>query len=405
MVLLALSGTWAAGDPEGAARPGPGPGSYRILSEDGVIRFPFELYRGDVRFLGEVNGREVRMLIDNGIMWDPILFFGSPLIDDLKLDYDGEISVGGGGEGDPVPSRTASGITIRFPGVEFADQTAIVTPYESGLTNLWSGAEGQVSGTFLKHFVVEFDFDTMMLTLTEPDRFEYQEKGVEVPMTPLANGGWSIPATLVLSDGRRLSLDLMMDIGLGDEFEISTTGEHQIPLPEKSLPGSLGFGVQGETLGHFGRLQSVEIGGHVLRDVTAGFIEEGHTGPIMTEVMVGLGLLQRFNFTYDYPGRRMFLEPNRRFREPFEHDMSGLEMRRGRGEYLEVLRVHPDSPAARAGLKVGDRVTRIDGRPAIDFDSWDLRPLMRREGAVVKLAVERGEKKERLVRLKLRRLL
>jgi hypothetical protein len=370
-----------------------------------VVRFPFELYRGDVRFVGEVNGREVRMLIDNGIMWDPILFFGSPIIGSLDLDYDGEAQVGGGGEGERVPSRTASGITIRFPGVEFADQTAIVTPYESGLTNLWEGTEGQVSGTFLKHFVVGFDFDEMMLTLTEPDRFRYDGKGVEVPMTPLVNGGWSVPATLVLDDGRKVSLDLMMDLGLGEQLEISTTGEHRIQVPKRSLPGSLGFGVQGETLGQFGRVKSVEIGGYVLRDVIAGFIDEEHEGAIMHEVLVGLGLLSRFNFVYDYPRRRMFLEPNRNFKEPFEHDMSGLQMRRGRGQYLEILRVHPGSPADEAGMRPGDRVTRIDGRAAADYDVWELTPHLRRDGATVELSVIREGKQERTVSIKLRRLI
>ena len=82
----------------------------------------------------------------------------------------------------------------------------------------------------------------------------------------------------------------------------------------------------------------------------------------MHEVMIGLGLLSRFNFTYDYPHHRMFLEPNRRFRDPFEHDMSGLEMRRSGGDHLDVLRVQPNSPAERAGIRPGDWIIRIDDR-------------------------------------------
>jgi len=382
-----------------------GPGTYRIHSGNGIIRIPFDLHRGDVRFLGEVNGREVRMLIDNGVMWDQLLFFGSPVVDSLKLTYDGEIEVGGGGEGERVVSRTASGITISFPGVEFRDQTAVVTPYEPGKPNPWVGAEGQVSGTFFKHFVVEFDFDAMMLILTGPRRFQYRGKGAEIPMTPLANGGWSIPVTLLQGDGRRVSLDAMMDLGLDDQVEISTTGEHRIPAPSKSLPGSLGFGIQGETLGRFGRLKGVEIGGYRLANVLAGFIDEKHTGPIMHEVMIGLGLLSRFNFTYDYPHHRMFLEPNHRFMDPFDHDMSGLEMRRNGGDHLEVLRVHPNSPADKAGIRPGDWIMRIDDRPAADYDVWELRPYLRREGSIVKLSVKHDGGKERTVTITLRSLL
>ncbi|UCD64974.1 MAG: hypothetical protein JSW34_05965, partial [Candidatus Zixiibacteriota bacterium] len=53
-----------------------GPGQYRILSEHRAIRFPFELFRGDIRFLGEINGRPVRLLLDDGFMWDQLLFWG-----------------------------------------------------------------------------------------------------------------------------------------------------------------------------------------------------------------------------------------------------------------------------------------------------------------------------------------
>jgi hypothetical protein len=403
--ILCMGAAESAACPDEPAHAGGGPGNYRIHSGNGVVRFPFDLYRGDVRFVGEINGREVRMLIDNGIVWDQILFFGSPIVDSLKLNYDGEIEVGGGGEGERVRSRTASGITICFPGVEFIDQTAVVTPYEPGKPNPWVGAEGQVSGTFFRHFVVEFDFDAMMLTLIEPERFRYRGKGAEIPMTPLPNGGWSIPVTLVLENGRRVSLDVMMDLGLDDQFEISTTGEHRIPAPSKFLPGSLGFGIQGETLGRFGRIKSVEIGGYRLANVLAGFIDEKHTGTIMHEVMIGLGLLSRFNFTYDYPHHRMFLEPNRRFRDPFEHDMSGLEMRRSGGDHLDVLRVQPNSPAERAGIRPGDWIIRIDDRAAVDYDVWELLPYLRREGAIVRLSVKRNGENERIVTITLHPLL
>jgi len=233
---------------------GPPPGSYRILTKDSVISFPFEFYRGDIKFDGEMNGHPVRMLIDNGIMpWDQILFFGSPLDDSLGFNYDGELDVGGGGEGNEVPARTASGITIRFPGVEFTDQTAIVMPYQ-GIPNPWI-VEGQVCGTFFKHFAVEVNFDNMMMTLTPQERFEYHGSGQEIPIEHLGRGIWGFPATIELADGRSVSLVVSMDLGYGDQFEISTTDENRLTPPPNALPGSLGFGVQGETP----RVQRVEI--------------------------------------------------------------------------------------------------------------------------------------------------
>ncbi|HSG27884.1 MAG TPA: hypothetical protein VLA34_05340, partial [Candidatus Krumholzibacterium sp.] len=58
--------------------PGPPPGTYRILSDDGSIRVPFRLHRGDVLMTCRLNGRPLRLMIDNGFLWDEILLFGSP---------------------------------------------------------------------------------------------------------------------------------------------------------------------------------------------------------------------------------------------------------------------------------------------------------------------------------------
>jgi len=383
----------------------PPPGNHRLLSDSGFAKVPFDIYRGDIRFRGEINGREVHLLLDDGFMWDQILFWGSPQVDSLGLTYDGEISIGNSDDADAIPSKTASGITVNFPGVEFTDQTAIITPYSSGTSTMWSGSVGQVSGTFLKHFVVDINFDEMVITLIEPDKFVYRGGGVEIPWKPMGFGPWAIPATLVLSDGRTTPLDLMMDLGYNDQLQVSTTGEHKIPVPEKSLPASLGFNIQGtETRGYLGRMPQVDIGGYKINDVIVSYVSKEHSGNTFHEVMVGLGLLSRFNLVFDYSRQRMFIEPNNSFAEPFECNMSGVEMSRVRGEYRDILRVYPGSPGAEAGLQAGDKVVEINGRPVTEYDTWTLQPLMQQEGKIVSLAVVRDDKRME-VSLTLRRLI
>lgn len=384
---------------------GPPPGSFRMLGQDSVVSFPFELFRGDIKFDGEINGHKVRMLLDNGVLWDQILFFGSTLDDSLDFRYDDVTAiVGGSGEGSAVTARTASGLTIRFPGVEFTDQTAVVMPHTPGKPSPWV-VEGQVCNTFFLHFVVELDFDRMMLTLTPPDRFEPEGRGGEVPMIPLGDGRWSLPATLEMADGRTVTLDLYMDLGYGEQLEIRTTGEHGFTAPSPAVPGSLGFGIQGETLGSWGRVKSVRIGGYTIEQVIAGFVDPHDSGEVYGEVMVGLGLLSRFNVIYDYPHRKMYLEPNHTFDQPFEYDMSGLWIGQREGTTLTIRGVVSGSPAAEAGITAEDRIVRIDGRVAGQYaDFWQREPLMTREGATVTLLLRRGEQ-EREVKIVLRRLI
>jgi hypothetical protein len=385
--------------------PGTPPGSYRILAEDGVIEIPFDVYRGDIRFRGEINGHPVHLLLDDGFMWDPLLFWGGPEVDSLGLEYDGQATIGGSDEEGAIPSRTASGITMSFPGVEFADQTAVITPYSSGVSKMWEGSVGQVSATFFKHFVVDIDFDEMVITLIEPEQFEYRGGGAGIPWNPLGFGPWAIPAKLGLADGRSVSLDLMMDLGYNSQLEISTTGEHEIAIPEQALPAGLGRNIQGEeTLGHIGRVRSVQIGGYEVKGVLAAFVSDEDSADMFSEVMIGLGLLSRFNLVFDHSGQRLFVEPNRSFADPFEHDMSGMVLETGEDGHRTVARVYKNSPASSADLREGDRIATINGRPAAEFSLWDLRPLMRREGETVTLVVERGSKKLQ-VEIKLRRVI
>jgi hypothetical protein len=404
---LALGGALRAGDAcsTEASSPNRNQSSYRLLSKTGVASFPFEVFRGDIRFNAEVNGRKVRMLLDDGFLWDQLAFWGSPRVDALGLAYDGEILVGGSNDGNGIASKTASGITLTLPGVEFTNQTAIVTPYSSGVSKMWSGSEGQVSGTFFKNLVVDIDFDQMIISLIDPAKFNYTGQGTEIPWKSSGRGCREIPALLGFADGRSASVGLAMDLGYNDQLLINTNRTHDINVPEKSLPEGLGFDVQGnETLGYVGRVSRVEIGGYEIKNVVSAFIPEEHRDDTFDEVMIGLGLLSRFNLVFDYSRDRMFIEPNGTFSDPFDYDMSGVSMRRGQGDYLEIGRIHPDSPASEAGLQVGDRVLRINDKAAIEYDIWELLPLMQQAGATIDLSVTR-EDKERTVSITLRRLI
>ncbi len=392
LAIAALLGpcSVAVGDDGGSAQQK----AYLFENNKSSVSFPFDVYRGDIRFAAEINGRAVRLLLDDGFMWDPVLFWGGPDVDALGLTTDGETSIGDKDNEHSIAAETASGFSIQLPGIEFTDQTAVITPTSSGTYKMWAGSVGQVSGTFLKNLVVHINFDTMNITLSDPDKFEYQGKGVAVPWTPMEIGAWSIPGVLVLADGRRVELDFMMDLGYNDQAQIATRGEHGITVPKTAQPGTLGFNIQQEALlGHFGRLQGIEIGGFEVEDVLASFVADDQSDEVFHEVMIGLGLLSRFNLTFDFTRQRIYVEPNGSFVDAFEQDMSGLSLSEEDGESVGVIGVHAGSPAAEAGIQVGDRVLMINGRPATEYGYWDLQPLFRTAGEKIEMVVMRHNQK------------
>jgi len=382
----------------------PAPGVYHMLTNDGQIQIPFEIYRGDVRFECAVNGLRVHMLLDDGFMWDQLLFWGGPEVDSLNLVYDGEIKVGDDST-EKLISKTASGITVTFPGVEFTDQTAVITPSSSGNSSMWRGSAGQISASFFKHFVVNINFDKMIITLIEPENFKYEGKGVAIPWQPLGFGPWSIPATLRMADGGEVSMKLLMDLGYNDQLQLAVGGEHNIALPQKKLPASLGFNIQGvETLGFIGRIPQINIGGYQINDLLASFISEEHSDHAIYEAMIGLRLLSRFNLVFDYNRQRLFIEPNGSFETSFEYDMSGIEMGRASGGYSIIREIHKDSPAEQAGLQAGDKILKINDKVITDYDNFELLSIFKQAGAEVNLLIDRNGQ-EKKVSLILRRVI
>ena len=303
-----------------AERPGPAPGTYTITPDADSIQIPFEVYQGEIRLLARVNGHAARMLVDNGALWDDLLFFGSRKVDALGLTRDGKARVGGAGSGAPILADTCSATTVAFEGddggtIEFQGQKGIIMPYEEGQPNPWECAEGQVSSCLFKNFVVGFDFDERLMTLVRPGAFDPSGKGVAVPIKPGNHSGWTVPGVITLHGGRRLEIDMTMDLGWDEPLAINTGMSHDIDLPEGLTKTSLGFGAQGEIRGYRGTVPAIEIGGFTLPDqsTTYSTLEDG--GAKVDEVLVGLGTFQHFHLFLDYPGHRLFLQPNSRYED------------------------------------------------------------------------------------------
>lgn len=102
----------------------------------------------------------------------------------------------------------------------------------------------------------------------------------------------------------------------------------------------------------------------------------------------------------------MYLNPNKRFTQPFETDMSGLRLtaRPPLFKRFEISGIAEDSPASEAGMREGDVITAVDGRPAADLTLSEVQKSFQRNGELRRLTIQRGER-EFQVDLPLRRLI
>jgi hypothetical protein len=155
-------------------------------------------------------------------------------------------------------------------------------------------------------------------------------------------------------------------------------------------------GVGGTAQTFSGRLKSLQLGGFELKDSVARFSRStrGDSASAKYDGLIGGEIFRRFKVIFDYSRRQMILEPNERFAEPYEVDMSGLEIGAEGNDFsvAVVNEVEKDSPAAQAGIKAEDIITAIDGRSTAGSTLDQIRRQFMEDGRTYQLSLKRGKK-------------
>jgi membrane-associated protease RseP (regulator of RpoE activity) len=129
------------------------------------------------------------------------------------------------------------------------------------------------------------------------------------------------------------------------------------PTTDMGIDGMLGpFDLPNEHLSYVG---IVERGAESLQFVAANF---------------GEPILQQFNVTFDYGRNVVWLDPLPN-RTPRSFSRMGLGLAKSEPSRFSVISVIKGSPAARAGLTVGDFIMTINGTPASTMAASDAKML------------------------------
>lgn len=317
----------------------------------------------------------------------------------------GRMQAAGAGASGSATFATLGTLAIRGAdgdGVELAGlKVAVMNVAPAFSAYFWRNLAGVIGYDVISRFICTIDYDAATLTLHEPKGWSFP--GREAPLPMIMNG--TVPGLRGRLDGRYEGV-FRLDVGSSSTVDLHTPFVRQHHLASRlrhSLPIS-GAGFGGSFQSTLGRLRRMEVGPYgwddpivLLSSATEGaFASEEFAGNI------GNRLLERFRVTFDYERRQIFLEPGTRYRERDVLTRTGL-MLGWYGDHVTALSVLPGSPAARAGLREGERVLALDGKPMLE---WDVRMLERRledgpDGRTLTLTVERdGAPRVLSVRLK-----
>ncbi|MBV9062452.1 MAG: PDZ domain-containing protein, partial [Alphaproteobacteria bacterium] len=107
---------------------------------------------------------------------------------------------------------------------------------------------------------------------------------------------------------------------------------------------------------------------------------------------VGSGILKRFIVTFDYDHQIMYLKPpSKAVADSGTFDRSGMWINEV-PEGFKIADVTATGPAEAAGLKTGDIIAAVDGKPAKSIPIYEMRRRLRNQvpGTVVQFNVSSG---------------
>ncbi len=311
----------------------------------------------------------------------------------LGLEVSGRsVSYGAG------PGSTSLGYarvhSIRLGEARIEDQSVLVMPLSPVLTD--RGSEAPVAGILglevLERFAVTIDPADRTMTLQPFDSFR-PPAGAAVLRLCFTNDMPLIRATL---DGKRGIFGL--DTGNSGPlmlFPDWAARNGLAPYYGAGVPQSEG-GEGGMFMGHMAFIRSLRTGGLTVRGRLIGFLTPHGVGAVSNPSEAGnLGMTvwRAFRFAFDYRSERLYLSPRPHYLPPKPAAATaGMIAVKLTPRAFSVIQVMPGGPAAKAGLKKGDRIVALDGVGANDLASLYLMKQVEKDkvGTVLRLTLADG---------------
>ena len=283
----------------------------------------------------------------------------------LNLDVVGHAQSKGGGEGAGPISTNGRVEKIALGAAVISDAAFHSMAFDPGDPD-----KALVGLEILQRFVIRFDFDRRVMTLTRPDAFNYSGNGTVVPFhfqdnQPEIKGSIDgIAGLFAVDTGDNGSLLLIAPFarryGLVERYHAN------LPYAGQSLGTTHGVWARKrvETVSFDGADGRAAVVVH--QPVTRISLQHsGFDANRNVSANIGLGILKQFNLTFDYARQRIILEANQLYGQKDVFNRAGVRLQR-KGNSWSVSAVYPGSPAAEAGIEMGEVVSRIDGQDTLD---------------------------------------
>lgn len=305
--------------------------------------------------------------------------------------------VSGGSGAGTISLQYAPVAGVRIGEAEISRQTFLVIPYpysfyERGEKQPLAGILGL---EIFERFATRIDYGRKRVTLTPLSRYAHAGGGRALPIRFQED----MPLGEATADGH----DGLFGIDTGNAGSLILFGSflqssgllHAYPNGNRAE----GRGTGGGNSGWIVKLHRFAVSGKTFDSIPT-FMTQMKSGAFSSWTEAGnfgYEILSRFVPTFDYARGTLYLDDS-----PFAtgppRNRAGFAADKDDPDGFSVLRVNPGSPAAVAGIALGDRIVAIDGKPAKRFSYGDLYDLVT-AGSVktLRLSVMHGNQRRDVV--------
>ncbi len=318
-------------------------------------------------------------------------------IDDVRAVAVGLYSPSSAGK---IP-KSFSNVTLEFPGLRISLPSLALGTFGDLSARVGHIVQGVLGMDVLSQLIVKIDYPADSVQFYDPKGFKYAGRGVEIPVQ-VSDGVPAITGKVTLRHRGKFTGLIAIATAQTEPLNFSphfAAAHFFSGAPERMLPFP-GEDASSDTdvRAFLGRVQQLQMAKILFNDPIAILPVKSAQGsgivPQQFICAIGGEILSRFTVILNTPAHMLILEPNKSLADIFSTDMSGLTLIAIPPAFnrFEVAQVARKSPAAAAGIAIGDIIAKIDDRPASDYTLDDIRSLLRQDGLSHKLTLLRSGK-------------
>jgi hypothetical protein len=255
--------------------------------------------------------------------------------------------------------------------------------------------DGIIGYDVLDQYVVKIDYSENELLLYDETAFSYDGNGKSFNLK-LNSYIPYIPASVTMSNGKKLNGDFFVDTGARTSVDFNTPFVNKNNMVSQ-IGDNYNYSVAGlssnEVKHYKGRATSFTFGGFSFDELPIGLsqAEQGIQNNNKVAGILGNELLKHFNITYDYAHKKIYFEQNNVFDNKFMVDAAGVDFQYDK-EMKNILihQVHENSPAAEKGIQVDAQLLEVNGKSATDYTLPELRDIFSNDGANATIKILQG---------------